>query len=809
MFLNYLKTAYRSLWRKKSFTLLNILGLATGIAAALLIFSVIRQELSYDNYHQKKDRIYRVTTTSLKRSNGEVTDRKAAVPWSLPDAFRRDYPQLEEVGVVWGLGKGQIYVPQASGPEKRFIEQEGLVWIEPQMFNILDFRWLQGGPAGLAAPNHVVLSRSRAVAYFGSPENALGKTIQLFSFRIPLKVTGVFEDTPGNTDFPLRIAASYITLQNGAGRPPGSPDNFVNINLNSTCFVVLGKNQQPAVFESRLKDFVKRYYREDERGTDHVSVLGLQPLAQMHLDERYNLHFTTRLEKKELWAMGLVGCFLLLVACVNFINLATAQSAGRAREIGVRKVLGSNRAQLRRQFLYETAMLTFFSLCIGVLIAAVCAPWLGRIIGRELSFVHPSLPLVLLLTGLLVTFLAGFYPAVVISGFNPLAALKNSISLRATGGVSIRRALVVFQFVIAQLLVICTLVVLQQMKFFREKPMGFEKESVVLINLPSDSAMAVRYQHLKTRLSALPGVAAASLCMEGPSATWTWQASFKLDDRGEYEPYIVGRQFADTGFYNTFRLQFAAGRKPLPTDTTEEVVVNEMLVGKLGLASTQEVLGRRVSFGDGMTGRVVGVVKNYNNGSLRDEIMPMIISTDKRNFEHMALRLKPAEMSAVLPQVEKVFAEVYPNYIYDLTFMDQRIENYYNSEALISLLFRIFAALAVFISCLGLYGLVSFMAVQKTKEVGIRKVLGASVQSIVLLFSREFTVLIGLAFLVAAPLAYYLMQQWLEGFRQHVSIGWPVFALAILFSVVIGWCAVGYKAISAALVNPVKSLKAD
>lgn len=811
MFYNHLKIAFRSLWRKKSFTIINMLGLAIGIAASLVIFVVIRHELSFDQYHRQANNVYRMTTSYVFRSNGEVESRKAAVPWPLPDVLRRDYPQLDAAGVIWPLGKGQIYVPQSGKEaEKRFIEKDGLSWVEPEIFRMFDFTWLAGGPQELAAPNTAVLDKSKAIAYFGSTENAMGKTIQLFSFRIPLKIVGVFDNVPGNTDVPVKVGGSLITLRKAIGREPGTNEDWVNVNPNYVCFVALKEGQQPAAFETQLKGLVKQKYNEDGRGTRAVSVLGLQPLRTMHLDKTHSLPFPgSRIDKKELWSMALIGCFLVLVACVNFVNLATAQSSGRAREIGVRKVLGSDRTQLRLQFMYETAIVTFSSLCIAFILAAICTPWLGQMINRQLVFFHPSLFLFLLLTGVAVTFLAGFYPAVVISGFNPLAALKNSITARSVGGISLRRGLVVFQFVIAQLLVICTLVVLEQMKFFRERPMGFDKASTVLINLPSDSLLNLRYAHLQTRMAAIPGVSGTSLCLEGPSATWDVSSSMTFNNRPEKEPFVVVNQYADTGYYNTFQLQFVAGRKPAPADTIRELVVNEMLLKKLNVPTPAEALGKQIQFGEGGMGEIVGVIKDYSNQSLREEVPPLLLATQRGNYEHLALRIKPADMETVLPVVQKVFAEVYPTYMFDLTYVDQRIQNYYASEALISLLFRIFAGLAIFISCLGLYGLVSFMAVQKTKEVGIRKVLGASVQSIVLLFSREFTILIAIAFVIAAPLAYFFMQEWLSGFRFHVQIGWMVFVLAMLFSVVIGWVTVGYKAVQAALVNPVRSLKAE
>lgn len=804
MLYNNLKIAFRSLWRKKSFSLLNILGLAIGVAASLLIFSVIRNEMSYDDHHGKKDRIFRVTSTIKSRSNGEVKYREPAVPNALPEAFRNDFPQFEQIASCFLINQGQFYIPGKE--EKRFKENQGLAWVDASLFEIFDFTWLEGNARELKDPNTVVIAESVAKKFFGGSNVAIGKIIQLYSFRIPLKVVGVFKDLPGNTDLRFRICPSIATVRK---REPGMFENWAGLNDHS--LYVLTK--QGVTAEAMIKQFpafVKKYYNEDQRDPHNYTALGLQPLKNMHLDKDFRVPTGSAISTRELWSIGLIGVFLLLVACINFINLATAQSISRAKEIGVRKVLGSNRAQLLRQFLNETAVITFFSLILGLMISIAAIQPLGQLIDRELTLGHPSVIVFLLGIGVVVTLFAGFYPAVVLSGFNPIAAIKSKISTRTIGGISLRRGLVVVQFVIAQLLVIGTLVVVQQMKYFREKPMGFDKESTILINLPSDSALATRYGYLKTRLSSVRGVENVSLCLDGPSNRWGWQSDFHFDHSAEKQTFVTAMMFGDSSYLETFQIALKAGRKPFPSDSadTQEVMVNETMVKKLGLSSPEAILGKTVGFGSSTRMPVVGVIQDYNNRTLREEIKPMILFANN-NFEYAALKIRPELMPATLPEVQKVFAEVYPTYMYDLTYMDARIGDYYKSEAITGLLFQVFAFLAVLISCLGLYGLVSFMAVQKTKEVGVRKVLGASVQSIVYLFSKEFTALVGIAFLISAPLGYYFMKGWLEDFHYHITIGWGVFAYAIILSFGIAWVTVGYKAVKAAIANPVKSLRTE
>ena len=808
---NLLKPAVRFLYKRKAFSLLNIAGLAVGIAASLLIFLVIRNEVSYDNFHPDGQQIYRLVNTVMNRSNGETTEYNSGAPFPMPVAMRQDFPQLEAVGAAWQLGAAQVYIPNKdiTKDEKRFKENEGMFWTEPSLYQIFGFTWLAGAAGELSQPNTVVLAESLAKKYYGSAEGAIGSTLQLWSFRIPFRVVGVFRDMPPNTDLPVVFGASYMTVQMKLAPLVFSDKDAWNYSRdNHQLFVKMRKGQSIAGVQGQLPNFVSKYTTANPKTRRTFT---LQPLADMHFNKNFSTYKADTLTKKELWSLGLIGAFLLVVACINFINLSTAQSINRAKEIGVRKVLGSNRSQLIRQFMQETALITLLAVILGTLLAAAGVPFLNQLMHKGLSLgliSNPSIVVYLVVTALLVTLLAGFYPALVLSGFKPATVFKYKVTTKA-GGLYLRRSLVVFQFVIAQLLIIGTVVVIKQMHYFRDKPLGFEKDGIVLINLPSDSALKLKYPMLINRTANLPGVAATSLCMEAPSATWSYNEKVFFENETTERGFNITRQLADTGFYRTFGITLLDGRFPFASDSTQELVVNEATVKRLGLTGAGDIIGKSISFDGVKRYPVVGVVRDYNSRSLRDGIEPIAISPQFPAYEWLAVRMNRETMNTTLPAVRSLFTSIYPTYMYDPVFFDQRIEKYYSNEAMTSQLFKLFAIIAILISCLGLYGLVSFMAVQKTKEVGIRKVLGASVQSIVFLFSREFTLLIGIAFVVATPIAYYFMHKWLAGFHYHITLGAGIFILSIVFSLFIAWMTVGFKALRAALVNPVKSLKTE
>jgi ABC-type antimicrobial peptide transport system permease subunit len=565
--------------------------------------------------------------------------------------------------------------------------------------------------------------------------------------------------------------------------------------------------------EALLPKFVAIHFTPLYAHSDSRDSCYFQPLNEMHFATNLARYGKPGWSYAELWAMGSIGAFLLMVACINFINLATAQSLTRAKEVGVRKVLGSNRHQLLASFLWETGLLVLLAMILGCVLADLALPSL-RLILEKPVVLDGSLSTVVFLLGIgaLVTFLAGFYPGVVLSRFNPVAAFKGKVSAQAAGGISLRRGLLVLQFTIAQLLIIGTLVIVQQMDFFRSRPMGFDRKAIALVNLPWSKTKISKNDYFKQQALHIPGIVSASLCSQAPTTDGNGSSLFVFDHHSVPEGFELTHRAGDSAYLSLFRIGLVAGRLPYSSDTgrVEECLLNETVVRMLG-QTPAGVLGKHIQAG-GMQSKpivIAGVVRDFNNSSLREKVAPLAIFSSADRFFTLAVKLDPSKMRQALTQLQAAFVKTYPGNFFDATFLDDAVADFYHAEVIAATLFKIFAGLAIFISCLGLYGLVSFMTVQKTREVGVRKVLGASVTDIVLLFSKEFTVLIGLAFLVAGPLGYFLMHHWLSGYYYHMQMSWQIFVLAILSSVVVAWVTVGYKAVKAAVANPVKSLRVE
>lgn len=803
MFRNYFKTAFRNLLRNKSYAAINITGLAIGIAACLLIFLVVQFETSFDTFHRDRDKIYRVVS-EYKSPDG--TNHSTGVPFPVGPALRIDFPQLKKVANILGINNDQITILQEGKEPKKFLEERSIYFAEPEIFEMFHFPLLAGNYKSLAEPNTALLTRAIAEKYFGNWKTAIGKTID-YENGTMLKVTGILEDVPANTDFPFGIVASYPTLK--SLRISRNLNDWVSTYSQAYCFVRFPEGLTPARFNKDLETFVKKH-KPAEYVRDGLIV---QPLATMHFDDRFGNYSGRTFGKDLITALTLIGAFLLIIACVNFVNLATAQAVNRSREVGVRKVMGSNRFQLAIQFISETALITLFSVALALLIAIAVLPLLNQLLRLQLSLNllgNPTILLFLGLTTIAVVLLSGFYPALVLSGFNPITALKSRITPRMVGGISLRRGLVVLQFAIAQVLIIGMMIVVSQMEFFRNASLGFDKEAILNIYIPNDSVSNTKVDAFKHQLVQHAGVKNITFSFASPSDNGNWDSDFKFDHSAKSTDFSANLKWADTNYFNTYNLQLVAGRVFFPSDTVREFVVNETLVKKLGIKNPQDIIGKQMDFWDGdMVAQVVGVVKDFHVHSLRDPLMPVALSTWKRMYRQAGIKIDAANLAPTVAFIEKTWNATFPEYVYQQQFLDEKINNFYRQENQLSQLYKIFAAIAIFISCLGLYGLVSFMAVQRTKEVGIRKVLGASVGKIVYLFSKEFTLLIGIAFLIAGPVAYLIMHGWLENFTFRIKLGAGIFIIAILLSVMIAWITVGYKAVKAALANPVKSLRTE
>ena len=813
MIKNNLKLIIRNAVGHKTHTVINIAGLSIGIAACLLLFTVVRYELSYDKFQNDYRNIYRVVR---QEKDADGIDHGSGNPFPARDALRTDFPQVTTGSLFASFGS-QVTVPEANEkgdlPGKKFIEETGFFFCDPQFFQVFNsYNWLTGSPAVLADPNVTVLTKTMADRYFGDWRNAVGKILKLnyallrVNYTAMVKVAGIVEDVPDNSDFPLKIVTSFQTLKANAG-PRGFPDRWGAVTSNFQLFMLLPENISAAEMNVQLTEFSRKRYPDNQ---DLSNLNYLQPLRELHFDNRYDNFGDHITIKSTIWTLSLIGVFIIVMACINFINLSTALAVRRSKEIGIRKVLGSNRLQLFGQVMGETAFIVGVAIVLATVIAGLCLPYIKYIspVQEALSLFNPQTIILLGGTLLLVTLLSGIYPALVLSGFRPISALKNKITSATIGGISLRRGLVVTQFAISQVLIAGTIVALTQMNYVQNADLGFDKDAVFLINVNADSIVHAQSEVFKQKLLQTSGVRSVSFSSEAPSSDNASSTNFSFDHKPE-ESFEIFRKFADEDYFTTYGLQLAAGRIYGKSDTVNEVIVNETLIKRLGIKNPSDIIGKEIRMGGAPWKTIVGVVKDFNANSLREEIRPMIIAQRRDRYAVFGVKLRSSGIAKTQAAIKSVWNDHYPAYAFTGSYLEENIAGFYRQEEQLSLLYKIFAGIAIFISCLGLYGLVSFMAVQKKKETGIRKVLGASVKDIVFLFSKEFTLLIIAGFLIAIPVSYYMMNSWLQDFAFRIKINAGMFFIVILLSVIIAWITVGYISIKAAIANPVKSLRTD
>ncbi len=794
MFKNYLLTTLRKLNREKNHTAINVLGLALGMACCLFIFLIIQYELSFDRFHSKRERIYRIVTD--EKINDLVSTTMGS-PIPMAEALRLDFPSLEKVAAMFGNYSALFAITRADQTTARFQENDNVALVEPEFFEIFDFPWVAGNPQTLAEPNCVALTESIAKKFFGD-ENPVGQTLRMDN-QIDLKVTGIVKELPRHTDFALHVIVSWKTLpQTG-----WEVKSWGNLTSNVNTFVLLPPQYSASELQGKLPAFKNKYFPD---ATDmNKRVHKLQPLREIHHDGRYGNYGQRTISTTTLWALGLVGAFLLLTACINFINMATAQAINRAKEVGVRKVLGALRSQLVTQYIGETFIITLLGVALAIVLVELSLPSVNEILKIKMSFHLFDGAALLMFVALLVfavSLLAGLYPALVLSRFLPALAIKSKTS--AGGGLFLRRGLVVLQFVIAQMLIIGTLIVTQQMDYFRNKEMGFNQNALLTVPLPGNDT--VQLQTLRTRLAESSRVKSVTFGFSSAVSSNSWDSNLRHTLHGNEEAFASDLKFADANYIPTYDLKLIAGRNYVASDTVFELVVNETFAQKLGLAPG-DIIGKTFKLGRRPYLPVVGVVRDFHTRPLQEEIRPCLLASNWRAYYEAGIKIETANMKEALAHIEKAWSAAFPEFVFSYQFLDERIAGFYAEEQKMSQLFRVFAGIAIFIGCLGLFGLISFMAAQKTKEIGMRKVLGASVQNILLLFSREFALLIGVAFALAAPVAYFVMQNWLANYPYRIEIGAGVFALALGATLVIAAATIGYRAFKAAATNPVEALR--
>jgi ABC-type antimicrobial peptide transport system permease subunit len=585
--------------------------------------------------------------------------------------------------------------------------------------------------------------------------------------------------------------------------------NWKESTVDFGCYIMLPPNIPADNFNQQLRAYSQKMEYSANKDS-HI----IQPLSAVHYDTQVGDYSNKTISHQLLNVLWVIAAFILLIACVNFINLSTAQAVNRAKEVGVRKVLGSNKSQLQIQFIIETFLIVTSAVMLAAVITILALPSVNQLLELSLSFdilSNPAIILFLLTVTIVVTALAGFYPSIVLSGFNPVNALKSKITANTAKGISLRRGLVVFQFIIAQALIIGTLIIVKQMNYFMNQPLGFDKNAIVNVPFRTDSLRLSRLDYLNKQLLSVNGVQSVSFSSATPveDGNDRWSA-FRFNHAPKETDFNAILKFADNEYVPAYKLPLIAGRNLQKSDMVREFLVNESLVKNLGIKNPEDILNKEISmWGDEMKGTVVGVLKDFNDRSFRNDLAPLLITTDNVMYNQAGIKIATTNISSTLQSVKTIWEQTFPNFVYEYRFLDDKIESFYKQENQLAQLYKIFAAIAIFLSCLGLYGLASFMAVQRIKEVGIRKVLGATAGSIVYLFSKEFILLIAIAFAIATPIAWYYMHHWLQDYVYRIDISWWLFAAGGLVAIIIALATISFQAIKAAMANPVKSLRTE
>lgn len=802
MIKNYFVIAFRSILRNKSYASINIAGLALGITTCLIIFLIIRREMSFDTEFAKANSIFRMVHHATDASG---VSKSSVTPYPMGQALKNDFPEILST-------QFHFQFESMMTIEEEKTKVQNIVFADTSFFDVFDFEVLSGNPKkDLAQPGKIFLTEEFAKKLFKKDAKHL-KLDNLLDFEI----AGIIKLPSTPTHIAINMVASRATLT------PAVAEKFLGFKidqwgLNSAGFtyLVLPPSITKQAMEEKLPAFVKKYYSAEQAARESYF---LQPLSTIHFDTTYGENpDSTAISFSILVVLGFIGLFILMIACVNFINLSTALSIHRSREVGVRKTLGAQRSQLAFQYIGEAFLLTIIAGILSIVAAEWIAPFIGAFLEKKIVldlFHNPSLILFLIGIILFTALFSGSYPALVLSKFNPVKALKSTMTQQTQGAVPVRKLLVVLQFFIAQVLIICTLVVSSQLSFFKNKSLGFTKEAIINVNLPSNEEN--KLQAMRNQLMADGDIKEVSFSLGAPMSEFNFGTGMYRTEKGTAERYGVNIKPVDSHYKDVYGLELIEGRffteaddiaGNLKENNKWVYILNERAVKELGYASPKEAIGQSVTIGFNDTpGPIIGVVKDFHVSSLREEIKPALLLP--LNFAHTAgIKITTTNASGTIKKIEKAFTAQYPEYLFEYTFLDEFIGKQYREEERMFTMFEIFAGIAIFIGCLGLYGLASFMAQQKTKEIAIRKSLGASMGHIVAIFSKEFISLILIAFVIAVPVAWYSMNSWLQDFAFRVEIGWSVFAIGITSTLFITILTVGYRSILAASANPVDSLK--
>ncbi|TAH22732.1 MAG: FtsX-like permease family protein [Cytophagales bacterium] len=821
MIKNYFTVAWRNLVRNKLHTFINVLGLSIGISSCLVIFLIVKYELSFDTFHKDKERIYRVVSQINFSDNWH---KNHGVPAALPFAVRNEVTGLENI-VAFHEHYAKISVPNGDKKPIRIETKSKKAITEPEYFQLFEYEWLKGSAeTALDKPNQVVLTEKQAKLYFGESE-AMGRQL-LYGDSLWVTVSGIVKDFEQASDF--AVFTDFISFSsiksNSFLKKNYELENWNNINSSSMLFLKLSKGANTEEVEKQIIAVGEHQMNTEKEEERFERKFALQPLAGLHFDHEYG-NFERQAHLPTLYALMLIATVLLLIACINFINLETAQAVYRAKEVGIRKVLGSSRKNLIFQFLGETSIITFIAVLFSIFLAEQALFLFSDYIPKGLSFqIFELLNLLFLFAILLVvSFLSGLYPAFVLSAFSPVLAMKNQISTNNSSSrkAYLRKTLIVTQFTVSQAFIIGTLIIGSQIDFMLQKDMGFKKDEIVTFSTPwfwndEDSVKQKLKYTLVDRIKQIPEIQQVSLSGNIIADRSQSTTILKFKKEKEILEHEVHRKSGDSSYIPLFGLKLLAGRNISNSDSMVEVVINESYSKLLGFKNPQEAVGQAFTAYSGAALPIVGVIKDFHIQPMHKAIAPTFITCEGRYLSTINLKMQTKgktqkEMQGVMAKIERIYNEIYPDTDdkFDYTWFDDRIAKFYESEQKMAKLMQIATFLAILISSLGLFGLVSFMVNQRTKEIGVRKVLGASVSQITFLLSKDFLKLVGIAFFIAIPIAYYAIDRWLADFAYKVGIAWELFAFAGLGAIVIALLTVSYKSVKAALTNPVNSLRSE
>lgn len=802
MFRNYFKTAWRNVVRQTGTTVINISGLTLGISCSLVLFLLVQHMSSFDGFHKKKDRIFRVVSQSKGNSG---TQYNYGVPAVFPDAFKNDFPEFEEVLFTSYRDNTLVTLPVDGGQPAKFQEESGIVYIQPNFFKMFDRVVLHGdAQKSLDDPNEAVISKAWAKRYFGK-ENAIGEVVKVEDREFT--IGAIIEDAPSNTDFPFELMLSYITI-----KKQQEDNGWNSVWSNEQCYFLLKEGDEIKTYENRLAAFTKKYLGESD--FDQTQYM-FQPLSEIHYDDRFTGYAFNTTPWEMIYMFAVVAFVLIITACINFINLSTAEAIKRSKEVGVRKSLGSTRGQLIRQFLGETTMITLFAVMLSMAIAQLILSFMNPFLEMDLTIDFLSNTSVigfLIAVTILVSLFSGLYPAFVVSSFKPAMVLKNQMSNKNSSGYFLRKGLVVTQFIISQFLIIVTIVIVLQMKYSNSKDLGFAREGVLFTQIPErESAADVsksgsKMKTLRQQMLEVPGVQAASLSSAPPSSGNVSGTNFRIE--GIDQDFSTQVKQVDGNYVDLYKLKLIAGRNLADLDTMNGFIVNARLLQVVGFKSADEILGKQLTMWS-RTSPVIGVVEDFHTVSIREPIEATVMFNRIRGYETLSLQVDMARSQEVIAELKSKWEATYPEFLFDYQFMDDTIREFYEGVERTSVLLTVFTCIAIFIGCLGLFGLATFMANQKTKEIGVRKVLGASVESIVIMFSKEYVKLIVIGFVVAAPLAWWAMNAFLSEFAYKIDLGPMIFIAGLMVTLLIAMITVGYKSFGAAVRNPVNALRSE